>query len=119
MKWYLAKLVYQIICGDGKHTAQFDEQLRLINAEDDLHAFYKARLFGESEQDNFFNTAEKPVHWKFIDVSEIHALNALNDGVEIYSRISEDDNGDNYIKLVRLRAAHLMDNCMQTTIRLN
>ena len=119
MKWYLAKLVYRIICGDGKHTAQFDEQLRLINAEDDLHAFYKARLFGEREQDNFLNAADKPVHWKFIDVSEIHELNDLNDGVEIYSRISEDDNADIYTKLVLLRAAHLQENLMHTSVELN
>ena len=30
MNWYLAKIVYRIICGDGNHTAQFDEQLRLV-----------------------------------------------------------------------------------------
>ena len=30
MKWYLAKIVYRIICGEGNHTPQFDEQLRLI-----------------------------------------------------------------------------------------
>jgi hypothetical protein len=29
MQWYLAKLVFQIICGDGNHRPQFDEQLRL------------------------------------------------------------------------------------------
>ena len=41
MKWYLAKIVFQIICGDGKHTAQFDEQLRLIAAADEDEAFGK------------------------------------------------------------------------------
>jgi len=49
MNWYMAKLVYQFICGNGKHTPQFNEQLRLIVAEDALHAFYKARLIGERE----------------------------------------------------------------------
>lgn len=53
MNWYLSKLVYQIICDNGSHTPQFDEQLRLIHAEDDLHAFQKARLLGEREQDLF------------------------------------------------------------------
>ena len=50
MKWYLAKIVYRIICGDGNHTAQFDEQLRLIEAEDDMHAFQKARITGDQEE---------------------------------------------------------------------
>jgi hypothetical protein len=119
MKWYLAKLVYRILCGDGNHTPQFDEQLRLINAEDKLHAFQKARLFGHREQDNFLNAADKPVHWKFIDVSEIHELNNLNDGVEIYSRISEEENADIHTKIILLRAAHLQENFMHETIGLN
>ena len=34
MNWYLSKLVFRIVCGDGQHRAQFDEQLRLIAAAD-------------------------------------------------------------------------------------
>ena len=37
MKWYLAKIIYRIICGEGIHTPQFDEQLRLIHAEDEMN----------------------------------------------------------------------------------
>ena len=119
MKWYLAKMVYRIICGDGNHTPQFDEQLRLIKAEDDLEAFQKARLFGQREQDNFLNAAHKPVHWRFVDVSEIHELSDLNDGAEIYSRISEEENGDIYTKLTLMRAAHLQENIVHTSLQLN
>ena len=35
MNWFLAKIVYRIVCGKGEHTPQFDEQLRLIGAEDE------------------------------------------------------------------------------------
>jgi hypothetical protein len=28
MRWFVAKIVYQIICGNGNHMPQFDEQLR-------------------------------------------------------------------------------------------
>ena len=61
MNWYLTKIIYRIICGDGNHTAQFDEQLRLISAEDDLHAFIKARQLGHREEDSFLNNNRKPV----------------------------------------------------------
>ncbi|RYY10197.1 MAG: DUF4288 domain-containing protein, partial [Chitinophagaceae bacterium] len=27
MNWYLAKLIFRIVCGQGNHTPQFDEQL--------------------------------------------------------------------------------------------
>ena len=118
MKWYLAKIIFRIICGEGNHTAQFDEQLRLIKADDDFHAFQKARLLDEHEEDNFLNAAQKPVHWKFIDVSEIHAHDFL-DGAEMYSRIREEDDADVYIRTTHLRAAHLLENCMNINTALN
>jgi hypothetical protein len=119
MKWYLAKLVYRILCGDGSHTPQFDEQLRLVMADDDLHAFQKARLLGEREQDNFLNSINKPVHWHFIDVSEVYTLNNLSDGAEMYSRIREEEDADIYITLVQLRAKHLLESSLHKTVRLN
>ncbi len=109
MKWYLAKLIYRIICGEGNHKPQFDEQLRLICADDDLKAFQKARLTGHREQDTFLNNAQKLVHWKFIDVSELHALTDLTDGAEIYSRVHEDDDADTYIEAAKMRAALLLE----------
>jgi hypothetical protein len=119
MNWYLAKMVYRIICGDGKHVAQFDEQLRLIHAENELHAFQKAQLLGEREQDNFLNAAQKPVHWKFIDVSEIHQLDDLIDGAEMHSRICEEEDAEIYIRNTRLRAAHILEKSLHKTISLN
>ena len=119
MRWYLAKLVYRIICGDGKHTPQFDEQLRLVHAEDDLDAFQKARTTGHREEDNFLNNTQKPVLWKFIDVSELHPLNELIDGAELYSRICEEEDAEIYTKLTYLRASHLQENCTQKSFGLN
>ena len=110
MKWYLAKLVYRIICGEGNHKPQFDEQLRLIYAEDNLHAFQKARTTGHREEDTFLNNSQKLVHWKFIDVPELHPLSELTDGAELYSRICEEDDADDYIKITHKRAAHLLEN---------
>jgi hypothetical protein len=108
MNWYLAKVVYQIICGEGKHTAQFDEQLRLINAIDKLQAFDKAQSIGISEEDNFLNNLNKPVAWKFIGVAEIYLLDQLIDGAEMYSTIHEEEDGDCYIQTVKLRAEYLL-----------
>ncbi len=119
MKWYLAKIVYRIICGDGTHTPQFDEQLRLIEAEDHLHAFQKARLLGEREEDNFLNDSHKPVLWKFIDVPELYTLSDLSDGVELYSGIKEDEYADNFITGVQKRANALYEKCLERNIFIN
>ena len=113
MKWYLAKLIYRIICGDGFHTPQFDEQLRLISAGDDLHAFQKARLTGHNEEDTFFNEKQKMVQWKFIDVSELTLLDELTDGAEMYSRITELEDATEYLKLITLRSQHLQESCTE------
>ena len=51
MNWYLAKIVFKIICGNGNHAAQFDEQLRLVNANTKMLALQKAIELGKSEED--------------------------------------------------------------------
>ncbi len=117
MTWYLAKLVYRIICGDGNHKAQFDEQLRLIFAEDELHAFNKAQLMGEREQDHFFNDAPNQVQWKFLNVTELHILEKLTDGAEVYSAIREEDDGNKYQHMVHVKAGYLSEHCTEQFVQ--
>jgi len=104
MNWYLAKIVFRIICGEGDHTPQFDEQLRLIAAVNEDEAFYKAQSLGEQEEDAFMNVEQKRVQWKFINVSELYRISALIDGAELYSRITEADDAKEYINLVHKKA---------------
>ena len=110
MNWYLSKLVFRIICGEGMHRAQFDEQLRLIEAKNEKEAFDKAAEIGQQEQDAFYNQQHKLVQWKFINVAELYKLSGLLDGAELYSRIQEPDNADLYIELTNKKAAHIRMN---------
>ena len=109
MNWYLAKIVFRIICGDGQHTPQFDEQLRLVGASDEDEAFYKAQALGTQEEDSFMNIQNKEVQWQFINVSELYRLSALIDGAEMYSRIRETDEAEEYIDLIHRRAAFIQE----------
>ena len=109
MKWYLAKLVYRIVCGTGDHTAQFDEQLRLIAAADETEAFEKARATGQRESETFINNREKLVQWQFINVSELYRLQQLIDGAELYSRITEVDDAERYTAFVHHKAHSLQN----------
>ncbi|RYD76731.1 MAG: DUF4288 domain-containing protein [Sphingobacteriales bacterium] len=104
MNWYLAKIVFQIVCGDGDHIAQFDEQLRLINAMDKQQAFEKAVSLGKTEEDSFYNIHQQPVHWTFINVSELYRMEELLDGAEIYSKIKEVEEGEAYVELINNKA---------------
>lgn len=107
MNWYLTKMVFRIICGDGNHTAQFDEQLRLVTAGSKEEAFHKAQLMGMHEEEMFFNQQLQLVQWQFVSVSELYQLNDLIDGAEVYSRIEEKENPDSYMHIVRQKAEQI------------
>lgn len=117
MNWFMAKIVYRIICGEGNHTPQFDEQLRLIIADNDEEALKKAFAIGKQEEECFYNVAEKLVQWKFINVAELFRIAELNDGAEIYSRIEEKENGELYTEMIHKRAAGLRDNNKQPVLQ--
>ena len=108
MNWYLAKLVYRIICGNGDHVAQFDEQLRLIHAADKDEAFYKAQRIGRKEEDTFYNLKQELVQWQFINISELYKIGEMIDGAELYSRIEEKDNGDIYVDIINKKAQGIL-----------
>ncbi len=118
MNWYMAKLVFRIVCGNGDHAAQFDEQLRLIEAPDEKDAFAKAREFGNREQEIFFNQQQKLVQWQFINVSELYKISALIDGAELYSRVQEADNADVYVQMVNKKAEHIQFNSTHKWLQL-
>jgi predicted RNA-binding protein with EMAP domain len=107
MNWYLTKMVFRIICGDGNHTAQFDEQLRLVTATSKEEAFHKAQLMGMKEEEMFFNSQLQLVQWQFISVSELYQLNELIDGAEVYSRIEERENADSYMHIIHKKAEQI------------
>lgn len=118
MNWYLTKLVFRIICGEGRHTPQFDEQLRLVSATDECQAFEKALAIGNREQDDFYNHEQQLVQWKFINVAELYKLSGLLDGAEMYSRIQETDDPEGYIDLIHRRAEHIRGNSTHKMLRL-
>jgi hypothetical protein len=107
MNWYLAKMVFRIICGEGEHTPQFDEQLRLVAAGSKDEAFRKAREMGLQEEETFYNRKEQLVQWQFINISELHRLSELIDGAELYSRIEEKDNAEAYIYTINQKAGNI------------
>jgi len=103
MKWYIAKLVFQVISGDGLHTPQFDEQWRLIKADEIIWAHEKARVLGWLEQGRFDAEHQRKVEWRFIEVAEIQQITTMEDGVQLYSTTEEPLDANAYVDLVRIR----------------
>ncbi|NIG53480.1 DUF4288 domain-containing protein [Chitinophaga sp. Cy-1792] len=109
MHWFVAKVVYQIISGNGNHTPQFDEQIRLISAVTKKDALEKAHQIGIQEQYAFKNLQEELVQWKFINVPEVYDINQLTDGMEVYSRIEEPGDPKSYLAWLQTKSAQLQD----------
>jgi hypothetical protein len=118
MNWFLAKIIFRIVCGNGEHIPQFDKQLRLIQADDETKAFEKACLIAENEQVSFLNQQQQLVQWKFINVSELYKLSALIDGAELYSRVHEVDDADQFIGIVNKKAAHIQEKITHQLLQL-
>jgi hypothetical protein len=53
MKWYLAKMVFRIICGEGEHTPQFDEQLAPGSGSEQGRSISKSPRDGDKGRRNF------------------------------------------------------------------
>ncbi|HBK88265.1 MAG: DUF4288 domain-containing protein [Cyclobacteriaceae bacterium] len=105
MNWYIAKLIFKV--STSSVMTQFDEHLRLIQADDLEDAVFKARLLGITEEDQFFNEKKSLVSWEFVNVSDVRLLEELAHGAELYSCIYETSEGRRYIRDVHQRAQAL------------
>jgi Domain of unknown function (DUF4288) len=109
MNWYLTKIVFRILYATDKQKAQFDEQLRIIMAPDPQTALDKTRRFAEDET-NFISSSDMAVKWQFVNVTEIYRINNYIDGAEIFSQLSEEENGDLYEEKINRKAANTLQN---------
>lgn len=100
MKWYIAKLVFSIETTTAYASAQFDEQVRLIKANNATEAYFKIRRIGKTEEVSFSNTTSSRVQWQFIDVSEMICIGDITDGLEVYSNTVEVEEKNSYINAV-------------------
>lgn len=105
MSWFLVKMVFQIICGEGHHKSQFDEQLRLVLATDANAAIEK--LKNQVAQEAIVNEL---VQWKLIAVTDIYPFNNYLDGAELFSKVIEEEYGAAYIHTQQLREKEIYKN---------
>ncbi len=104
MKRYLAKIMFNISIDNGRHTSQFDEQTRLIEAINFEDAFHKARKIGKQEEETFVNHENKLVSWTFIDVLDLYPLENVKDGEQVYSTTHEKEDSGSFIKFIRQKS---------------
>ena len=110
MTWYIAKIIFQIK-GEGMQRQQFDEHLRLIEAENFEDAFFIARMLGISFEETVINEEHGLVQWEFVNVAELRPFK-MKSGVELHSEVREMEEGSHYINYIHNQAA-----CMQMDAR--
>lgn len=103
MQRYIAKIILQIISGDGTHTPQFDEQLIFISVKSKIEAFAEAKRVGLEKEESFLNDDNELVQWKFIGVDHLQEVTLDDNGTELYSSVREVENPQHYISMIQFR----------------
>lgn len=118
MNWYLAKLVYRIERRADESRTQFDEQLRLVQAQDAETALYRAEAIGKQEEDCMEQVQQDEIRWHFINVAEMYRISEWIDGAELYSQIRDSDQPDHYIANIDRKAALLRERSVSQLLNL-
>lgn len=80
----------EISVGKNRSILQFDEQIRLIKAEDREEALHKAVQIGRKEEECFRNINGELVRWIFRGVTHVYLMKQeLYDGAELFSSTGE------------------------------
>ena len=103
MQWYISKLVFQLI-NNEMLTTQFNEQVKLIGADDELQAFNKARIIGDN---TCLQCKSGETTIKFIDVSELQLLTEVKDGLSLISNLVCNVSAEDYICKTQKSASYL------------
>jgi len=107
MKKYLVKLMFNINIDNGNNTSEFDEQIRVVEANSLENAFYKARSLGKKEEETFFDKESKMVSWNFIDVAEVYPLEEVKDGDQLYSNTRKIKDTNSFISYIRQKSMEI------------
>ncbi|MCF8449498.1 MAG: DUF4288 domain-containing protein [Taibaiella sp.] len=87
MKSFTAQIVYRIEC-NGLHTDQYEEQWRLVFAEDEQNALAEARVAGLGEETTFIDRHGRTICWRMLAVKDLQPVELVNGGL-LFSKVHE------------------------------
>ncbi|MCU0419715.1 MAG: DUF4288 domain-containing protein [Cyclobacteriaceae bacterium] len=103
MNWYIARFVYQIVLPNAAGAPQFDEQVRLVRADEAAWAWEKAHVLGRLGECTLENENNQSVQWKFVGVTNMYPLHDLADGAELFSDTWHPANGEEFLHTAQLQ----------------
>ncbi len=84
---YVARLIFRITCA-GIFEEQYEEQWRLIFADDEREALAAARSLGSAEEDSFTDNRGRTIAWQLVAVKDLQPV-TLSHGSLLASVIKE------------------------------
>ncbi|GAA4468123.1 hypothetical protein GCM10023093_25160 [Nemorincola caseinilytica] len=87
MRAFTAQIIYRIEC-DGQFTDQYEEQWRLVFAEDEQMAVTEARTTGQSEETTFVDRHGRTIFWRMLAVKDLQPVELVNGGL-LFSTVRE------------------------------
>ncbi len=87
MNTYTAQIIYRINCS-GACTEQYEEQWRLIFAEDSREALTQARKVAKEEECTFIDRHGRTIAWQMVAIKDIQEI-SLKQGALLFSAVKE------------------------------
>lgn len=87
MKSFTAQIIYRIEC-EGLPTDQYEEQWRLVYADDEVTALAEARQAGMMEEATFIDRHGRTMCWRMLAVKDLQPVELKNGGL-LFSMVRE------------------------------
>ena len=87
MKSFTAQIIYRIEC-EGLPTDQYEEQWRLVYADDEDRALTEARKAGKNEESTFIDRHGRTMCWRMLAVKDLQPVDLVNGGL-LFSMVRE------------------------------
>jgi Domain of unknown function (DUF4288) len=89
MRSFTAQIIYRIEC-NGLSTDQYEEQWRLVYADDEAQALDVARDAGKMEETTFVDRHGRSIFWHMLAVKDVQPVELVNGGL-LFSMVREAD----------------------------
>jgi len=87
MRSFTAQIIYRIEC-EGLPTDQYEEQWRLVYAENEEHGLICARETGKREEATFIDRHGRTICWRMLAVKDLQPVELKNGGL-LFSTVRE------------------------------
>ncbi len=87
MRSFTAQIVYRIEC-EGMPTDQYEEQWRLVYADNETLALAEARKTGMGEEATFIDRHGRTICWRMLAVKDLQPIDLKHGGL-LFSMVRE------------------------------